>query len=226
LFKNCLAYTMWFIILPVTKMSMLNPDNEQALIQQARRGDAAALDAFNGLVLRYQDSVYTLALRIMIDPASADDVTQAAFIAAYQRLETYQGGSFKAWLLRITTNQAYDELRRLKRRPSVSVDELPGAASDDGAPLPDPADTPEQINESRELQRAIQRCIDALSDDYRVVLVMCDLEDYDYSATAAVLGIAQGTVKSRLSRARSNVRDCLQAVQELLPARFRLKGDG
>ncbi len=201
-------------------------ENEQALIQQARRGDAPALDAFNVLVLRYQDSVYSLSVRIMIDPASADDVTQTAFITAYQRLDTYQGGSFKAWLLKIAANQAYDELRRRKRRPSVSVDELPGADSDDGAPLPDAADTPEQISEANELQRAIRSCIDRLTPDYRAVLVMCDVDAFDYTTTAETLGIALGTVKSRLSRARSNVRDCLRGVPELLPMQFRLKDNG
>ena len=204
---------------------MAFPDSEQALIQRARRGDSAALDAFNVLVLRYQDQVYSVSLRIMTDPASADDVAQAAFIAAYQRLNTYQGGSFKAWLLRIATNQALDELRRLKRRPSVSVDELPGAESDDGAPLPDPAETPEQISEASDLQRAIQGCIEGLTPDYRAVLVMSDVDELDYNAIAESLGIALGTVKSRLSRARSNVRDCLRGVQELLPMRFRHKGE-
>src|SRR6476646_2884111 len=98
-----------------------NPEDEQVLIRRATRGD---LDAFNALVLRYQDSAYTLAFRIMGDQASAADAAQEAMITAYRRLNTYRGGSFRAWLLRITTNQCYDELRRLKRRPAVSVEEM------------------------------------------------------------------------------------------------------
>ncbi|MDX2162807.1 MAG: sigma-70 family RNA polymerase sigma factor [bacterium] len=202
------------------------PHNDAVLIDQARRDRSpASLEAFNALVLRYQDSLYALTYRIMGDHQTADDVTQAAFIAAYNRLNTYQGGSFKAWLMRIATNQAYDELRRHKRRPTVSVDELPGSENDDGAPLPDPALTPEQVSEQHDLQRAIQACIDALSTDYRTVLVLCDIEGYDYAAIASITDAALGTVKSRLSRARAQVRDCLSAVQELLPVRFRLKGD-
>ena len=210
----------------MAKMSIPFPDDEQMLITQVRRGNSpAALDAFNALILRYQDRVYSLSYRIMGDPQAADDVTQLAFITAYQRFSTYAGGSFKAWLMRIATNQAYDELRRLKRRPAVSVDDLPGGDTDDGAPLPDPSESPEEISERLALQRAIQQCIDALSPDYKAVIVLSDVEGYDYAAIAEIIGSALGTVKSRLSRARANVRDCLRSVQELLPAQFRLKGD-
>src|SRR5688572_21123641 len=100
-------------------MSMLdtstNPE-EQALIQAAQRGK---VNAFNTLVLRYQDMIYTLVYRIMGEPASASDATQEAFITAYRRIDTYRGGSFRAWLARIATNTCYDELRRLKRRPAT-----------------------------------------------------------------------------------------------------------
>jgi RNA polymerase sigma-70 factor (ECF subfamily) len=200
------------------------PENEQALIQTARRGNSqAALDAFNALVLRYQDNVYAVAYRIMGDPAGASDITQEVFIIAYRRLNTYHGGSFKSWLLRITTNHCYDELRRVKRRPAVSVEELPGADTDDGAALIDPSQTPEQVADQNELQRAIQECITALNPDQRVVLVMSDVEGMEYAVIADSLGINLGTVKSRLSRARAGVRDCLRAVEELLPSSFRLK---
>ena len=194
-----------------------NPEDEQALIRQAQRGD---IDAFNALVLRYQDSTYTLAYRIMGEQESAADAAQEAFIIAYRRLNTYRGGSFRAWLLRITTNQCYDELRRLKRRPAVSVEEM-----GDEPAIPDNADTPEEIVQQRELQRAIQSCISALNADQRVVLVLCDVEGMDYGAIAEQVGAQIGTVKSRLSRARAAVRDCLQGVRELLPPAYRLISD-
>lgn len=194
-----------------------NPEDEQALIRLARRGD---LDAFNALVLRYQDNAYTLAYRIMGDAASAADAAQEAFITAYRRLDTYRGGSFRSWLLRITTNQCYDELRRRQRRPAVSVDEM-----GDEPALPDDSDTPEEIAQQRELHRAIQNCIAALNADQRVVLVLCDVEGLDYQAIADQVGAQIGTVKSRLSRARASVRDCLQGVRELLPSAYRLISD-
>jgi len=194
-----------------------NPEDEQVLIRRATRGD---LDVFNTLILRYQDSAYTLAFRIMGDPHTAADAAQEAMITAYRRLNTYRGGSFRAWLLRITTNQCYDELRRRQRRPAASIDDM-----GDDPPLSDEADTPEEAVQQRELRRAIQQCINALNADQRVVLVLCDLEGLDYQTIAESVGTQIGTVKSRLSRARASIRDCLQGVRELLPPAYRLISD-
>jgi RNA polymerase sigma-70 factor (ECF subfamily) len=123
--------------------------------------------------------------------------------------------------MRITTNQCYDELRRVRRRPNVSVEAMGEETGDDPA-IPDDADTPEEAVEQRELQQAIQQCIGGLNADQRVVLVMCDIDGLDYQAIADTVGTQIGTVKSRLSRARASVRDCLQAVRELLPPAYRL----
>lgn len=193
--------------------------DEAGLIQRALRGE---LEAFNVLVRQHQNSVYTLAYRIMGEPQAAADVAQDAFIAAYRKLTTYRGGSFRGWLLRITTNLCYDELRRRKRRPAQSFEDLPEAESADGPALPDPAETPEQIVQRGELNTAIQDCINGLNEDQRVVLVLSDVQGYSYDEIASMIATPQGTVKSRLSRARLNVRRCLQAVQELLPAAYRL----
>lgn len=195
------------------------PEDENQLIEAAQRGD---LDAFNTLVLRYQDSVYSVTVRIMGDPHHAADVAQDVFITAFRRLETFRSGNFRGWLLRIATNRCYDELRKRKRRPSIALDDLPGADFDDGPPLPDDDNpSPEQSAQQNELQRAIQNCIDALNADYRVVIVMSDVEGFDYNGIAGALGLNLGTVKSRLSRARRSVRECLQSVQELLPENYR-----
>ncbi len=192
---------------------------EAQLIQSAQRGD---LEAFNTLVLRYQDIVYAVTYRIMGDPASADDGTQEAFINAYRRIETYRGGNFKAWLLRVATNTCYDILRYHKRRPATALDDLPGGDTDDGPPIPDESISPEEAAQQTELNTAIQDCINSLSDDQRIVLVMSDIEGYPYQDIADTVGTRLGTVKSRLSRARAGVRKCLEAVQELLPAEYRL----
>jgi RNA polymerase sigma-70 factor (ECF subfamily) len=197
-------------------------ENEAALIQAAQRGD---LDAFNRLVLFYQDGVYSLTYRILAEPAAASDATQEAFIHAYRRLDSYRGGSFRAWLLRIATNTCYDELRRRKRRPADFIDDLPGAESDDGAPLPAESATPEEVVQQAELNRAIERCIAALQSDQRAVIVLSDIEGLSYQEIAEMTGANLGTVKSRLSRARAGVRQCLQGVKELLPALYRLNDD-
>ncbi len=196
--------------------------DESQLIQQALTGDLAA---FNTLVLDYQDRVYTVTYRIMGDPASAADMAQDAFITAFRRLETFRGGNFRAWLLRIATNTCYDELRRQKRRPATSFEDLPGADQDDGPPLSDDLPSPEQTAQQSELSQAIQACIQQLGADQRIILVLSDIEGLDYQSIAETVGIKVGTVKSRLSRARMSVRDCLQAVQELLPETFRLHSE-
>lgn len=202
-------------------MSMAGTD-EQSLIATAQRGD---LEAFNTLVLRYQDAVFSVTYRIMGDEPSAADAAQDTFITAYRRLETYKGGNFKAWLLRVATNTCYDALRYHKRRPATHLDDLVSEDYDDGPPIPDDSITPEQAVQQRELNDAIQDCISQLKEDQRVVLVMSDVQGYSYQEIAETASVQLGTVKSRLSRARTALRRCLQAVQELLPSEYRLDND-
>ncbi|MBE2268282.1 MAG: sigma-70 family RNA polymerase sigma factor [Anaerolinea sp.] len=193
-------------------------DDEQILIRNAQRGD---LDSFNSLVLIYQNAAFTLAYRIMGETSSASDAAQEAMITAYRRLSTYRGGSFRAWLMRIVTNRCYDELRRIKRRPQTTFTDLTPEDADEPA-IADDAATPEEVTEARELQRAVQRCINRLNADQKLVLVLCDIEGMDYAEISEQVGTTLGTVKSRLSRARASVRDCLSAVRELLPSAYRL----
>ena len=125
--------------------------DEQALIHDAQRGN---LDAFNTLILHYQDSVYNTALRILGDEDLAADATQEAFISAFKSISSFRGGSFKAWLMRTVTNACYDELRWQKSRPSVSLDEPVGQA-ERTLDVPDSGPSPEQRAEDAELKRAI-----------------------------------------------------------------------
>jgi RNA polymerase sigma-70 factor, ECF subfamily len=192
--------------------------DEPTLIQQSQQGN---LDAFNELVRTYQDQVYRVTYRIMGSHPPADDATQETFITAHAKINTYRGGSFKSWLLRIATNTCYDMIRYNKRRPITAFDELPGADHADGPPLPTHSETPEQAIQRIELQQAIQDCITALQADQRIALVMCDVEDYSYQDIADITEVTLGTVKSRISRARRRVRECLQAVEELLPSVYR-----
>ena len=200
--------------------------DEAALIQAAKKGD---LDAFNRLVLAYQDLAFNVAFRVMGEEAGAADATQEAFISAYKGIRRFRGGSFRSWLLRIVTNACYDELRRRKRRPATSLEALVSE--------PDPSDAeivsslasrpelPEQTAERLELNRAIQDCLMGLPAEFRIVAVLVDVQEMDYQEAADTIGKPLGTVKSRLARARARLRDCLQRYRELLPAAFRLENE-
>src|SRR5512140_1893583 len=132
--------------------------DETALILDAQKGD---LDAFNRLVLSYQDVLYNTALRILGHHSLAADATQEAFISAFRSLNSFRGGSFKAWLMRTVSNACYDELRRQKRRPTVPLE----PANDDDEEIESPrwlADgsmSPAEKFEADELEHAIQHCL-------------------------------------------------------------------
>lgn len=195
--------------------------DEPALIHSAQRGD---LDAFNTLVLAYQDILFNTAVRILGDDDLAADATQDAFLSAFRSINSFRGGSFKAWLMRTVTNACYDELRRRKRRPTARLepDTSDGNEMDSPRWLADPALTPEQQTEADELEHAIQHCLENLPVEFRTVVVMADIQGLDYVEVASAVRVPLGTVKSRLARARLRLRECLQAFGELLPASFRL----
>jgi RNA polymerase sigma-70 factor (ECF subfamily) len=198
--------------------------DELALIRQAQRGD---LDAFNRLVLAYQETLFNAALRILGDEDLAADATQEAFLSAFRALNAYRGGSFKAWLLRTVTNACYDELRRHKRRPTTPLepDDSDGEEIESPRWLADPGASPEEQLDQAELEHAIQHCLDALPADFRVVVVLADIQGLDYSEVARAVRVPLGTIKSRLARARLRLRECLQAFWELLPTAFRLQSE-
>ena len=194
--------------------------DEKAFIFAAQKGDLAA---FNQLVRTYQTLVYRTAYRVLGEGASAEDATQDAFISAYKHIREYRGGSFKAWLLRIVTNACYDQLRVKQRRPSASLDAMlidpdnPAPGADRAAP-----ESPQEFAERQELGETIQRGLATLPPDQRVTLVLADIDGFSYDEVAAATGANVGTVKSRLSRARTALRDFLMTQEELLPSRYRL----
>jgi len=198
--------------------------NEAALILDAQRGD---LEAFNRLVLAYQDALYNTALRILGDEERAADATQEAFISAFRSLNSYRGGSFKAWLLRTVTNACYDELRRQKRRPTTPLEPENDDEDEIESPrwLADSSMSPEEKYDAAELEHALQHCLEALPTDFRAVVVLADVQGLDYAEVAAAVRSPLGTVKSRLARARLRLRECLQDFWELLPAAFRLESE-
>ncbi len=194
--------------------------DELYLIEQAKAGDVGA---YNTLVLHYQDAVYNVAYRIMGEPGAAADASQEAFISAYKALHRFRGGSFKSWLMRIVTNACYDELRRRKRRPQSSLDQIVESYESSPLLVSKAQPGPEETSQWSEMVEAISRCLDELPDEQRVATVLRDVEGYEYGEIAEIMASTLGTVKSRLSRARAKLRDCLRGFGELIPADYRLE---
>ncbi len=189
---------------------------EAEIIQAAQNGSLAA---FNRLVMTHQGLAFNVAARVMGDADAAADATQEAFIKAFKAINQYRGGSFKSWLMRIVSNACYDQLRYERRRPSEPLE--PDDTESDYAPhLLDPATPPEKTVENRELGDMLQHAINQLPPDQRLILVLSDVEGFNYQEISDATDIALGTVKSRLSRARTRLRDILRR-QELLPAQYR-----
>ena len=197
--------------------------DEASLIAAAQEGH---LPAFNQIIMHYQSLAYNVAYRLMGDADAAADAIQDGFLKAYQKIHQYRGGSFRAWLLRIVTNTCYDAQRAQKRRPTTSLEPEEDEDGEHDGRLTDPAERPDAYVMRRELAGAIQEAIVRLPSDQRTVLVLADIEGLDYQEIADATGAALGTVKSRLSRARARMRDLLLAQRELLPAQYRLVGEG
>lgn len=199
--------------------------DETSLIQSAMKGE---LDAFNRLILAYQDMAFNVACRMLNDEDQAADAVQNAFISAWRNLSTYRGGSFKAWVMRMVTNGCYDELRRQKRRPTTPLEPLNNADREEmDSPqwMASDEPQPETTMEQAELEHALAHCLENLPQDFRAVVVLIDVQGMDYEEVAVSTRAPLGTVKSRLARARLKMRDCLQGFQELLPSRYRLNGE-
>lgn len=180
-------------------------DDDRRLIAECLAGRR---DAFGELVTRYQARLYNAAVRVVGHPDDAADVVQEAFLNAYQALPAFKGDSeFFTWLYRIAFNAAVS-LRR-KKRPAASLDAPPG----DG-PRPEPADPSEEARpgaalERTEDERQLYAALDRLSEEHRAVLLMKDIDGLKYEEIAAVLGVPVGTVRSRLHRARLELRGLL-----------------
>ncbi|MEO5953783.1 MAG: sigma-70 family RNA polymerase sigma factor [Chloroflexia bacterium] len=191
----------------------MSATEEPRRIEAARRGD---LDAFNWLVLQYQSRVFNLCLRMLSDPDEAADATQEAFLSAYKAMSRFKGEGFRTWILRIATNACLDMLRSRKRKPSVSIDSW--GTNEDGEetldPLPiadlDPSIDPEGTALRLETINTIQEGLDTLPEDQRMVIVLVDVQGLSYEEAATITGANLGTVKSRVNRARSRLREYLR----------------
>jgi RNA polymerase sigma-70 factor (ECF subfamily) len=209
-------------------MAELVREDEVQLIARSQLGD---VNAFNQLVLHYQQIVYGVIFRMLGDRDIAADVTQDVFIAAFRGVQSFRGSSFRAWLLRIASNAACDYWRRTQRHPIESLDVHD--EEDDAYPtgvLNAAVATGQEVNPeeyllNRELQELIQRGLQGLPLDQRVAVVLCDVQGLSYEEIAETTQATLGTVRSRISRGRARLRNYLYKHRELLPRGYRLSTD-
>lgn len=190
---------------------------EAALVDQARGGDLAA---FSELVRRYERRVYRTARHIVQNDEDAEDVLQEAMLKAFEHLDSFQGNSrFYTWLVRIAVNESLMKLRKRKSDRSVSLDE--SIETDEEPIVREIAvwdDNPEQRYSQTELREILDKAIDSLKPIFRTVFILRDVEELSTEETAEILGLSIAAVKSRLLRARLQLR-------ERLTRTFKRKGD-
>lgn len=184
----------------------------QTLIPAARAGDG---QAFRGLIEAHWGPAVRLARSIMLTEEAAADAVQEALIKVYKAMPRFKDGNFQGWLLRIVSNTCYDHLRSQKRQRAISLEQML-EETDYEARECRSEQNPERYALRQEQLEMLSRVIDRLPSWYRDVVVLVDVHGYDYGEAAAFLGLPRGTVKSRLSRARANLRDQLVAADQLL----------
>lgn len=194
---------------------------DEELVARSQKGD---IDAFEELVNRYERKIYTVAYRIIGNPDDASDLTQEAFLKAFQGIRNFRGeASFQTWVSRIVTNVCRDELRKRYRKPVDWLEEK--ITLDEGEvtrQVPSNEPGPEEIYEKKELQERLQELIATLSPEFRLALVLRDIQGFSYEEIAEQLDCSLGTVKSRINRARNYLKEKLLMDREQNPDQQRL----
>ncbi len=190
--------------------------SETELVRRAKDGD---VEAFEQLISNYQIKVYHIAYHMLSNEQDAEDAAQDAIIKAYRYLGSFKEESgFYTWIYRITQNICLDMLRRRKRNNTHMIDlvkkDQDGQESE--VQIVDEKPQPEEQLMRRQVQNEMQNAIAELKENYRVVIVMRDIEGMSYDDIAAVLEISTGTVKSRLNRARENLRKIVEKKYQYL----------
>ncbi len=173
---------------------------------------AGKTESFELLVRKYQDRLYNTLVHVTGSTHEAEEVAQDAMLQAYAKLNTFRGNSsFYTWLYRIAFNQSVS--RNRKKRPRVSLDQIQANA---GVDPPDASERPEARIERTERSQQVHDALNQLSEEFRTILVLREMEDCDYETISEMLGIPIGTVRSRLHRGRTMLRDYLrESIGEL-----------
>lgn len=189
-------------------------DLEKLLVKKSQSGD---VESFELLISSYDKRAYNIAYRIMRNEEDAKDMAQEALFRVFRSIKDFKGQSaFSTWLYRIVTNICLDELRRRKNEKYVPIDST--IQTDSGElhmELCSDKETPERAFERDEQRELIKNAIDGLSEEYRSVIVLRDIQGFSYDEISVILDCSLGTVKSRINRARTILRDRLKSSMEL-----------
>jgi RNA polymerase sigma-70 factor, ECF subfamily len=184
---------------------------DEELVRRSRQDDQ---DAFAALVDRYQDKIYNLAYRMTGNREEAEDVAQETFLHTYRALDTFRlEERFSPWIYKIASNLCLDRLRK-QRHPVVSLDEPVGPDGDMPQQVADWSNSPDRVYETTEIREDTQEAISSLPPKYKMVVVLRHVQDLSYDEIANILGIPQGTVKTRLFRAREILRRKLSQLYD------------
>jgi RNA polymerase sigma-70 factor (ECF subfamily) len=191
---------------------------DQALVQRVQAGDQ---QAFGVLVAKYQRKLMRLVMRLVRDPAEAEDVTQEAFIKAYRALPNFRGESaFYTWLYRIGVNAAKNWLMANGRRaPTTTAVDSEEAEGYDGSELLHDADTPERLLMSKQIGETVNAAMDRLPDDLRMAISLREIDGLSYEEIANAMKCPIGTVRSRIFRAREAIAEELKPLLDTAPDR-------
>lgn len=178
-------------------------EQEAAIVRKVLGGDA---NAFETLVLEYEKNVYNIALRMTGNSEDAADMTQEAFIKAYNSLQSFRGDSkFSVWLYRIVSNVCLDFLRSKNRKPTVSLSVEDDDGEDAQLDVADESQSPELLLDRKLTRDSVRRGLDSLPPDYRQILLLREIQGLSYDEIAQALSLEVGTVKSRIFRARKRL---------------------
>lgn len=187
-------------------------DEDALSVSSCRKGN---LDAFELLVRKYQKRMFNIAVRITGDHEDACETVQEAFMSAYRGLWGFRGDAgFATWLTAITVNLAKNRLKQTqgrRRHETFSLDDpIPATEGCMAADPPSNEPSVQEQMERHDVRQKVRECISFLDADFREVLVLRDMQEFSYDEIGVMLKLALGTVKSRLSRARETMRDCLK----------------
>lgn len=192
--------------------------SDQALVDRIKAQD---YEAFTALVNRYEGKVYRLAIRMLRNPEDAQDALQETFLQVYRGLKNFEGrSSFSTWLFRLATNVCLMKIRDREIEPGKLIplgDYLPQHEEGQGSSVAEWPEKPEEILLNKESRRKMMEALDALPPEYRAVFILRDVEGFSNLETAEALGISVAAVKSRLHRARLNLREKLAVYFQKSP---------